>query len=327
MIVSNAQNTPAINQSEAIRRQQEAERAIRETRDQNSEQAPLITPDEAFDIGPQYLLKARERLRWFSLDLDSHLSWTDNMLFNERDGLPTVRSTLLASTAQFAVSPWEGPLGEGRIRPRAGYRHLWMNYALLGPKEDPNTGFPKSDNDFDGATAFTDMSLSLANWQLQAGFDWQRLLSHQPEYTAYTEFYRSYSPRWSLGRIFAVSQKHAIVSSYMGALHFTHVDPTPGLNDGNRNDRVEHNLILGWAWIPLSKLYVQPLYRFQLASYTSQNRTDQVHNTSLSANYLFTSWLFARASAGYELRESNDPLTPDYRKWDIGFSLGASFRF
>ncbi len=322
-----AQSPGAIDQGEALRRQRDAEQLLKDLRQEKLEEAPTISPDEAVDVGPQSILKTRERHRWFEMNLDSQFYWTDNMFFNESGAVPTVNSTVLASSAQFNLTPPRWSIFDKDFRPRVGYQHIWMNYALVGASRDPNTGFLKNDNDFDAQTVFADLTHSWGNWQAQVGFDWQRLLGHQPTYAAYTEFYRDYSPRWSLSRVYALGEKQSLIAAYLGAHHFSHVDPTPGLSDGNRNDRTDHNLLLTYNYQLAPRVYLQPGYRFQFAHYSHGHRLDQIHAFTGSVTVLLTDWLFARFYAGYELRESDAPLIPDYRKLDSGIALGASFRF
>ncbi|MBI1842266.1 MAG: outer membrane beta-barrel protein [Verrucomicrobia bacterium] len=307
-----------------MRRRREAERL---TRDQQVEEpVPSISPDEAVDIGPQYILSSRQQRRWLEVGFDLQYSYTDNMFFNEPSG-PTVGSTLLTTSAQIALTPPEWNVAQGKLKARAGYQYIWMNYALTGARIDPTTGFRKSDNDFDAPTASADLTETWKHWQAQVGVDWVRLLSHQPTYSAYSEFYRDYALRWSVSRAFELGRKHSLVAGYLGSHHMTHVDPTPGMDDGDRNDRTDHTLLLGYTYQIAPRLALQPGYRFQLVQYNHANRMDQLHTFTGGASFALTRWLFVRAYGAYELRESDDALVPDYRKWDVGVSLSAMFRF
>jgi hypothetical protein len=322
-----AQSQGSIDRGEALRRQREADQLLRDLRNDKVEEAPAISPDEAVDVGPQSILRRRQHHRWFEVDLDSQFLWTDNMFFNESKPTPTTASTVLLNSAQFNLTPPSWKAGDRELRPRVGYQHVWMNYALVGPKNDPNSGLPKSDHDFDAQTVFADLTTTFGSWQAQVGVDWQRLLGHQPAYGAYDEFYRDWSPRWSVSRVFSLGERQAFVAAYLGSAHLTHVDPTPGLNDPDRNDRIEHNLLASYSCQLTPRLILQPGYRFQFTHYTMAHRLDQLHSFSGSVTLLITDWLFARAFGAYELRESDDPAVPDYRKVDAGVALGATFRF
>jgi hypothetical protein len=322
-----AQVTGSVDQGEALRRQQEANRLLRDLKQDKMEEAPSISPDEATDVGPQSILRTRQHHRWFAVELDTQLYWTDNMFFNESDPVDTVGSAVLASSAQLSLNPPQWTLGEGKLRPRIGYQHVWMNYAVVGAKLDPLSGDPKSNGDFDAASTFADLTYTWGNYYAQLGLDWQRLLSHQPSYSSYAEFYRDYTPRWSLTRIFELSEKQAIILSYLGSHHFTNVDPTPGLNDGNRNDRTEHNILLNYSYQLAPRLILQPGYRFQFTHYTHESRLDLLNSFSASLIVPIVDWLTVRAFAGYELRDSDSAFIPDYRKLDSGLSLSANFKF
>mgnify|MGYP000854036241 CR=1 FL=1 len=322
-----AQASGPIDQGEALRRQQEANQLLRDIKKDKVEEAPAISPDEATDVGPQSILKTRQTHKWFAVELDTQLYWTDNMFFNESTPIDTVDSAVLASSAQLSLTPPHWKLGEGKLRPRLGYQHVWMNYAVVGQRFDPTTGDRKSNGDFDAASTFGDLTYIWGNYYAQVGFDWQRLLSHQPSYGSYSEFYRDYSPRWSLTRIFELSEKQAIIMSYLGSHHFTEVAPTPGLNDGDRNDRTEHNLLLNYSYQVAPRLILQPGYRFQFTHYSNESRLDQLQSFSASVIVPITSWFSARAFAAYEFRESDSAPIPDYRKLDTGVSLSANFKF
>lgn len=322
-----AQTSGAIDRGEALRRQREADQILRDLRRDKAEDAPAISQDEAVDVGPQSILRNRQRHRWFEVDLDAQYSWTDNMFFEESNPGKTVGTTVLTSSAQFHITPPEWTVGEGKLQPRVGFQQVWMTYALTGAKTDPISGFKKSDNDFDSQTTFGDLSWTRGNWQVQAGYDWQRLLGHQPTYTAYDEFYRDHSPRWSLSRVFALADKHTLIAAYLGSHHFTRVDATPGLTDEDRNDRTEHNLLLNYSYQLTERIFLQPGYRFQFTHYAHGHRLDQLQSISGSVTLLLTPWLFVRGYAGYDLRESDDTSIPDYRKLDTGMAIGATLKF
>lgn len=322
-----AQALGSVQKGQSLQRQQALEQMMRDLRDEKLEEAPLISPDEALDIGPQSILRRSQTHRWLEVSLDSQISWTDNMFFNERDAVKPVKATLLTSAAQVSLAAPDRPLAGGSLRPRIGYQHVWMNYGIVGQSRDPNTGLKKSENDFDAATLQADVTQTWNRWQLQLGADWQRLLSHQPSYSDYSEFYRSIGPRWSLSRVFPLGKKHMLLGSYLGSAHFTYVDATPGLSDSDRNNRTEHGFVGAYSYSPTARWVLQPYYRLQLSDFTTQTRTDITHSFNATATYMIRPWLFARAFGGHERRESNELTTPDYRKWDVGLSLSASFGF
>ncbi len=322
-----AQVPGSIEQAEAFQRRRDAEKLARTPKEAPEEAVPAISPDEAFDVGPQFILKSRQRHRWIEAGVDSQFSWTDNMFFEEKASGHVVSTTTLTSSAHLSLEAPDWNVANGKLHARAGYQHVWMNYALSGSKLDPLTGFRKSDNDFDAPNVFGELTQSWEHWQAQIGFDWLRLLSHQPTYGAYDQFYRDYGTRWSLSRSIDLGGRHNALIGYLGSHHFTGVDPTPGLNDSDRNDRTDHTLLFGYTYQATERLALQPGYRLQFSHYDTGGRQDLLHAFNGSVIFGLTRWLFVRGYTGYELRESNDPLVSDYRKWDLGLSLGATFRF
>ena len=323
----NAQAPGSIQQSESLQRRRDAERIARDKKSDESESVPSLSPDEAVDVGPQYILSSRPKRRWLEVNFDLQYSYTDNMFFSEPSAGSTVGSTLMTTSAQIALTSPEWNVAQGKLKARGGYQYIWMNYAISGARIDPTTGFRKSDNDFDAPTASADLTQTWKHWQAQVGVDWVRLLSHQPAYNSYTEFYRDYDLRWSVSRVFELGQKHSLVAGYLGSQHMTEVDPTPGLNDSGRNDRTDHTFLVGYTFQVTPRLAVQPSYRFQLVRYSHGDRLDHLHTVTGSASFALTRWLFVRTHGAYELRDSSDVLVPDYRKWDVGLSLSAMFRF
>ena len=323
-----AQAPRSVDQAELLQRRRDAERLTRQAQEETPESVPAISPEEAFDVGPQYILKTRERHRWFEVGFDSQYSWTDNMFFEERDSGHTVSSTVLTSAARLTLETPAWSVASGKMAARAGYNHIWMNYALTGQKLDPLTGFRKSDNDFDAPSLFGELSQTWEHWQATVGADWLRLLSHQPTYGSYDQFYRDYAIRWSLTRTIELGTSHSLLAGYLGSRHFTGVDPSiPGLNDRSRNDRTDHTLLLGYTYKITQRLALQPSYRLQFSGYDEAGRQDLLHSFNGSLVFGLNRWLFVRTYGGCEIRESNDTLVSDYRKWDLGVSLGATLRF
>lgn len=321
------QTPAAIERGEALQRERESKQLLRDLQNNKVEEAPAISPDEAQDVGPQSILQRHPLHTWFEVNLDSQIYWTDNMFFNESNGGSTVSSSVIANSAQFNLVPPTWKWSQTQFQPRVGYQHIWMNYAWLGPRHEPDTGLFKSRNDFDSQGVFGDVSANWGGWQAQAGFEWQRLLSHQPTYGTYNEFYRDYTPRWSLTRVFNIGNRQAVIAGYLGSHHFTHVDATPGLQDQDRNDRTDHSLLLNYNYQIAPKLIASPGYRFQFTHYAHGHRLDQLHSFSASLIYMVNDWFVVRGFAGYDLRESDDPIVPDYRKLDSGIAIGASFKF
>ena len=311
-----AQLPPAVNQAETARQRQETQRLMRSL-DERDASAPELYPEESSDVGPQSILRMKERRKYFEAFLDSQYFFTSNMFFQEKDPVDT---GVLLSTAQIAFAPPAMELGGGRFSYRAGYRHQWFNYGFEDHQGVLNNF------DFDAQTVFTAARYQTRNhWVFEAGFEWVRLLGHEPSSANYNEFYKDYTPRWSVQKLIPVTEKALIGVGYLGSYHFSEVDPTPLKNI---NDRWDH-VLLGTFTYAFNRHWVaQPYYRFQFTDYThNRGRKDFLHTFGLGLNYFFTDTFGVRAFASYDLRESNDPLAADYRKLDAGMGLNLTLRF
>ena len=75
-------------------------------------------------------------------------------------------------------------------------------------------------------------------------------------------------------------------------------------------------------------LSVQPYYRLLLTRYGSQSaRFDYLHSFGLSAYLPLCANASLRAFVSYEIKDSDAPAIPDYRKLDAGGGLNLSVRF
>lgn len=317
-----------VNEADAARQQRDTEQIFRNLRKAGAT-APDLYPDEASDTGPQSVLRARPRPTWFDVSIDGQLFYTDNMLFQQQAAERT-EASVFVNTVQVALTPPPCETGCGRLAPRLGYRHQWFNYGLV------EGSAVKNFYDFDSETVFADATWQAGPWQFQAGFDWTRLLDHQPTYTSYHELYNELSPRWGVQRVIPVCPRSALLLAYLGSYHFSRVDPVtvneetppvPVFHPADRNDRWEHTLLAAYSVALTRHLVAQPFYRYQLTGYTVERRTDQLHSVGCSLAWFFNERVSARIFTSYDLRQSSNPLVADYRKLDAGVGLNLNFRF
>ena len=309
-----------IDQAETARQQREAEQLLRDITRRDATVAGLY-PDEIGDVGPQSVLRVRPRPVYFDVLADSQFYYTDNMLFQEPIQGRTVGASVLVNTAQLSFTPPPVAAGNGSFWPRLGYRHQWYNYGLLG------AGGLRDQFDFDASTVFADGRYAWNNWIFQAGGEYTRLLGHQPGYFDYDQFYSEGVPRVSVQRAWAWNERAAFLAGYQGSYHFSAAPPTPGRTDRQRNDRVDHALLLHFSYALHPQVVAAPYYRFQFSDYTHQRREDLLHSFGLSLGWFCTRNISLRGFVGYDLRESSDPLAPDYRKLDAGGGLNLVFQF
>ena len=316
-----AQTPGAIEQSEALRRRQDMEKRFKDATATGGS-APELFAEETKDVGPQSILKMKQKKTYFEVVADSQFFYTSNMLLAEKNpGVRLTDTSVFVNTAQFALAPTPYQIGPGLLAPRIGYRHQWFDYGL----EKNSRGLGSFD--FDVSTVFVDLRYRLGeNWSVEAGFDWMRLLNHTPTYFSYDEIYKEYAPRVGVFRQFSFSETKVLSVGYQGSFHFSE---TPGNIPENQNNRLDNSLIAAYTHALTSQLVLQPYYRIQYTHYTASpfgTRNDLLQTIGLSIHYYPTTRSGVRLFAGYDLKESDQPIVADYRKLDAGRGLNFNLK-
>jgi len=279
--------------------------------------APELFTGELEDVGPQQILRQKRKKRWLDLRLDSQFFYTSNSDLTENG----TGSTMLVSSLALAVGPEVVDVRGGELRPRLGYRHQWFNYSIFGNEPGPGVV------DFDVQTLYGYLQYNThKDWEFLAGLEYTRLVNHQPDYFSYNEFYNEFRPRVSATRYHFISETRFIGLNYQAAYH----ESESPLNFANPDDqdRFEQAMVLGYTHGFSPQLVVQPFYRLLHAHYTSNgDRDDFVHTLGVFAFYKLSDHFNLRSFFTYDLRESDLPLVPDYRKYDIGVALNFSKKF
>ncbi|MGB0579400.1 MAG: hypothetical protein ACPGVU_06840, partial [Limisphaerales bacterium] len=123
-----------------------------------------------------------------------------------------------------------------------------------------------------------------------------------------------------------LSETRFIALNYQAAYHES--DSPMNFANPNDQDRVEQAMVLGYTHGINPKWVVQPFYRVLHAHYTSNNdRDDFVHTVGMFSFYKLSDDFNLRGFFTYDLRESDLPIIPDYRKYDIGVALNFSRKF
>ncbi len=317
-----AQAPNAIEQTDALKRRQEMERMFKDA-NATGGNMPELFSEETKDVGPQSILKLKQKKSYFEAVLDSQFFYTSNMFLQENGtGARLTETSMFVNTAQLALAPTPYQIGPGQLAPRIGYRHQWFDYGLESNKRGLGTF------DFDVSDVFVDLRYRLPNnWTFEVGFDWMRLLNHTPSYFSYDEIYKEYVPRVGVFRQFAISETKVFSVGYQGNFHFSE---TPGNLPENQNNRTDQSLVAAYTHALTSQLVLQPYYRFQFTHYTASplgSRNDLLHTFGLSVNYYPTERFSVRLFAGYDLKESDQPAVPDYRKLDAGLGLNFNLKF
>jgi hypothetical protein len=277
--------------------------------------APELYPGESADVGPQYLLiQQMMRRSWVEGALDVQYYYTSNALLTERDKQGT---GLLVSTAWAAFAPTPFKLGDGELAIRAGYREQMYNYGLDSTQNQLNN------LDFNVSTVFAGARwLWREQWIFGLGAEYNRFLSHQDDWN---EFYTELLLAWGVERVFSFSERTQLSLAYAGGYHWTHTDPIPTSDVNNRLDTI---LSVTLTQELLSRLLLQPFYRFQVTHYTeSSTRTDIYNTVGVSLSYLFTEWASVRIFASYEVRNSNDDSVQDFQNLNAGGGITFAVRF
>ena len=277
--------------------------------------APELYPGENEDVGPQRILKVKPRRKYVEGGADSQYYYTSNVLLTK----DATESALFINTVHLALAPDAYEVGGGYLSPRLGFRNQWYNYGLDG------THNPWGAFDFDAQTIFAETSYRfLQNWVVLASLDATRLLDQH----GYDEFYKELAPGWGLQRIFPLTDRQVVSLAYRGYYHLSEVGPPMA---SNANDRHDHTFGVSYGLEIVPKLFLQPFYRFQVTGYTGnldgRSRTDTLHSVGATLSYWFNSWSGVRTFVNYDHKESNDPFTPNYEKFDAGGGVSLLVRF
>ncbi len=294
---------------------------------------------EEQDIGRQFIVKMKKRRRYFRAMADIQYFYTSNVFLQEEPvrGNEAEDTGVLLSTIEFALAPDPYQVGEGKLYPELGYRHQWFNYGL------DDTANQLNNLDFDQQTVFASITYNIwEDWYFKVGFDWNRLLGHEPPTDDYAAFYWDYVPSYGVEKRWMLSDTQMFTASYDGMYHLSHTDAPTGIiallgppQPTNVNDRMDHMITLTYTHVFMDRLLVQPFYRFMYTDYDYQtnvpdgpNRGDILNQFGMTASWVFNDHFSARTYINYDNRQSEDINTvADYEKFDVGLGLSASVRF
>jgi hypothetical protein len=304
---ASAQNTGAIDQVEAQKQQRETQKIL-----EDGQNAPESYPGENSDLGPQTLLKRREKKTHFEIMMDTQFYYTSNMFFEE-DGNKE-ETSVNVSTLQLALAPSSYSLGDGKFQPRIGYRHQWFFHGI-GDDRGRLEEF-----DFNAQSFFIDGQYRLNDWVFDAGVEYTRLLY----YDDYSEFYRELAPRFGVRKLFALNDRTILSLGIREAYHLTKTDD---FEDSNDLDRLDHIFLASLSLELAHNLYWQPFYRLQYTDYLGERRNDFLHTCGCYLQYYFCKRFAVRTFATYDIRDSSRDRVEQYKKFDGGVGLNFVFRF
>jgi len=281
---------------------------------------PLYSGEEA-DSGNQLLLEARphQHWNWINLTLDSEYYYTSNAFLTNTGNKGT---ELLINTLDAAIAAPPITVPYGQLFTRAGYQHQWFDYGIGGPGDH----FGKLN--FDAGTVYAEAQYELPNhWEIFGNLTYTRLLSEDNDYS---EFYKELIPTLGVEKRLQLSKTVQLTIDYSGNYRFTDEAPFPG-QSRDCNNRTDQALALVLDWQAAPKVIIRPFYQFQYSRYPDffdNHGADQLlYTMGVSANYCFNSWSSVRLFLSYEIRHSDSPEIPDYRKLDAGGGLSVALKF
>lgn len=323
-VSASAQTPPAVNQADAVKRQQELEQQLLQATKPGTVEmdAPELFQGELKDVGPQSILKMTKARTRFEAVVDSQFLYTSNQNLTE----DATGTTLFVNTLQLAYAPDAFRTARGPVLPRVGFRHQWFNYGL---GDRPAS---KGDVDFDLQTVFADTRWAFSqDWVAEAGLEWSRLLNHTPSYTSYRQFYSEWLPRVGLTRQVSFSETRSLTLGWQLNYHLSDspdaalsVPPAPR----STNDRMDNSFLVAYTHLLNPRLTLQPYYRLMLTRFGGQSgRFDYLHSVGLSAYIALHEKVSLRTFMSYEVRDSDTPAVADYTRFDLGMGLNLNVRF
>jgi hypothetical protein len=302
-----------------------------------SEVAPELYPDEASDVGPQYVVVYKPRKTYFDAMADVQYFYTDNVFLGDSSGKTS--ADVMVGTVQLALAPTPYELAGGELAPRVGYRHQWYLFGLLSEKRQDVFNFETFTTeanasldvfDFNAQTVFTDAQWSHGHWTAGAGFDFTRLMDS----SSYNQFYREYVPRWGLRWLYPLTASATASIAYEGNYRITDTKVVFGPGADDSNDRTDHSITATYTQNLCPHALIQPYYRFRYTRFTdfvatpaTESRNDYLNSVGLAFYCFFTDYINLRAFVSYDVLNSSDQSVPDYKRFDAGGGVNLNIRF
>lgn len=283
--------------------------------------APDLYAGESTDVGPQRILRLNPQPDYFSVLLDSQVFYSDNANFAQ--GKDILDSTVYVNTIQAAVAPPEFKLGPGKLALTAGGVSQWYNYGN-------HHMIPLN---FTAQTLFTSARYTLNNWMFSVGGSYTRLLSQE----SYDKTYDEFLPVLAVQRIFPINDKLLLLAGNQVDYHFTSIPSSAAFTNGSTgpteiNNRLDDIVSLTMSWQVTRHLILQPSYRFQYSNYRygtdwTTDRNDYLNSFGITLAYYLNQNISVRTFFNYNIKQSDDPLTPAYHEYNGGLGATLNFNF
>jgi hypothetical protein len=291
--------------------------------------APELYSGETSDIGPQSVLKMNVPHWHLEAVADEEMFYTDNMFL---DGHLRESADVNVSTIQAALVAPEHKVFGGILTPRIAYQHQWFNYGLFDNAHITtinihNIFVPLQASldtfDFNAQTVFTDAAWTRDNWVITAGFNFQRLLDSG----TYNEFYREYTPNWSIQKTFVLCPHLTVTAGYQGDFRFTITQNAPTGYGSDLNDRTDHTVFGVVNFKVCQHAIIQPYYQFEASHYTGQSRDDYLNTFGLALYVPITKNISLRTFYSYARLNTDGAFVQNYENNQGGLGATLSVEF
>ncbi len=284
-------------------------------------EVPELFAGELDDVGPQYLLVAQPKPRPWALWADLEITGTTNVTLVETD---VSASTLTVAQVGLNRDSTRRPLWSGTTGWQLGARGQAYRYGYLAGENQKINLVEIDRNNFDLAGLHARVDWQRGPWFAALTARASTLRSNATDHT----FYEELATEWALFWQKPLSPKRTLAIGLDGALRFSDTDSF-GLLPHDWNNRVEQSVAvmidqsLGAHW------HLRPTLRYLISHYTAEerDRSDQQFSARVAATRPLGRHAELRFTAGFDHRESTDPLVPDFQKWDLALGLGAQWRF
>ncbi len=283
--------------------------------------APELFAGEMEDVGPQYLLLEKPRVRALEAWADLELTATSNATLVESDPTSsTITSAQAGVTWHGATREWRG----GQLGWEVGAKVQSYRYGFItGPNQQVN--FLEIDrNDFDLIGIHLRGDWRRGGWFAAGAFRGMSLRSRATDHV----FYEELDLEWQVFRTWSPTARRTFALGIEGAGRVSRTDSFGLLPEG-WNDRVEQGIVVVFDQAMGLRWHLQPAIRVLATRYThsGRHRTDWHENGRVTLSYSLARNFDLRLAVGYDQRDSSERWIADFRKWDLGLAANAHWRF
>ena len=296
--------------------------------DTNSLAAPELYAGETGDLGPQSVLALKPHRWHLEAFADVQYFFTDNLFLSDQS---RQKADVLVSTLQAAIVTPSLKVMDGDLTARAGFQQQWFCFGIANDSGENSFNFNSISGgrasldqfDFNAETASADLNWTRAGWNLNAGFDYRRLVDS----ASYNEFYHENVPNWGLQKNIELASWLSATAGYQGDYRFTQSQLPPPHLGSDLNDRTDHSLYALLNFKISKYCLIQPGYRFQFSYYTGQKRDDYLNSLGLALYFPLSQNVSLRAFLNDNILGTDGKFVQNYYEFDAGAGFTLNIRF